>query len=131
MMLIVTSSPLGIVCRTAVFLARMVMPFSRSRSIESITRVATSWPLRNAPDCHSIASTRVVFPWSTCATMATLRRSERVGMPESLPSMDGGCRRPGNQDSLPVPGQPPDHAILPGRPERSRSQAVDAAGDGH
>ena len=29
--------------RTAVFLARIVMPFSRSRSIESITRSATSW----------------------------------------------------------------------------------------
>src|SRR4051812_33022436 len=25
-----------------------------------------------------MASTRVVFPWSTCATIATLRRSERV-----------------------------------------------------
>ncbi len=25
-------------CRTAVFLARIVMPFSRSRSLESITR---------------------------------------------------------------------------------------------
>ena len=28
---------------TAVFLARIVMPFSRSRSIESSTRSATSW----------------------------------------------------------------------------------------
>ncbi len=62
---------------TAVFLARIVMPFSRSRSIESITRSATSWLARNAPDCHSIASTSVVLPWSTCATIATLRRSWR------------------------------------------------------
>ena len=64
--------------RTAVFLARIVMPFSRSRSIESMTRSATSWLARKAPDCHSIASTSVVLPWSTCATMATLRRSSRA-----------------------------------------------------
>ena len=70
--------------RTAVFLARIVMPFSRSRSIESITRSATSWFARNAPDCQSIASTSVVFPWSTWATMATLRMSSRVGMPRRL-----------------------------------------------
>src|SRR3954463_4569688 len=56
------------------------MPRSRSRSIESITRSLTSWFSRKAPDCHSIASTRVVFPWSTWATMATLRRSSRRGM---------------------------------------------------
>src|SRR4051812_31868275 len=64
--------------RTAVFLARIVMPFSRSRSIESMTRSLTSWFSRNAPDCHSIASTSVVFPWSTWATIATLRRSSRT-----------------------------------------------------
>src|SRR6266851_2456913 len=63
---------------TAVFLARMVMPFSRSRSPESSTRSATCALARNAPDCHSIASTSVVLPWSTCATIATLRRSSRV-----------------------------------------------------
>src|SRR4051812_42174732 len=45
-----------------------------------MTRSLTSWFSRNAPDCHSIASTRVVFPWSTWATMATLRRSSRRGM---------------------------------------------------
>src|SRR5437868_2302598 len=66
--------------RTAVFLARMVMPFSRSRSIESRTRSATSWFSRNEPDCHSSASTSVVLPWSTCATIATLRRSSRRAM---------------------------------------------------
>src|SRR3954453_20910137 len=64
--------------RTAVFFARIVMPFSRSRSIESMTRSLTSWFSRNAPDCHSMASTRVVFPWSTWATIATLRRSSRT-----------------------------------------------------
>ena len=78
--MIVTELPSGRTWSTAVFLARMVMPFSRSRSIESITRFSTSWLARNAPDCQSIASTRVVFPWSTWAMMATLRRSARTGM---------------------------------------------------
>ena len=56
------------------------MPFSRSRSIESMTRSATSWFSRNEPDCQSIASTSVVLPWSTCATIATLRMSSRTGI---------------------------------------------------
>ena len=56
------------------------MPFSRSRSIESITRSFTSWFSRKAPDCHSIASTSVVLPWSTWATIATLRMSSRRAM---------------------------------------------------
>ena len=73
MMLILT--PLWM---TAVFLARMVMPFSRSRSPESMTRSLTDSLARNAPDCQSMASTRVVLPWSTWATMATLRMSSRV-----------------------------------------------------
>src|SRR5262245_38562060 len=64
---------------TAVFLARIVMPFSRSRSPESSTRSATRSFARKAPDCHSIASTSVVLPWSTWATIATLRMSSRVG----------------------------------------------------
>src|SRR3954454_18312162 len=55
----------------------MVLQFSRSRAIESITRSATSWLARNAADCQSMASTSVVLPWSTCATIATLRRSSR------------------------------------------------------
>ena len=32
------------------------------------------------PDCQSIASTSVVLPWSTWATIATLRMSSRVGI---------------------------------------------------
>src|SRR3954464_3328155 len=55
------------------------MPFSRSRSIESITRSFTSWLARNAPDCQSMASTSVVLPWSTWATIATLRRCAPAG----------------------------------------------------
>ena len=57
------------------------MPFSRSRSIESITRSTSAWFARKAPVWRSIASTRVVLPWSTWATIATLRRSWRVSMP--------------------------------------------------
>ena len=80
MMLMTASVPSGRRCLIAVFFARIVMPFSRSRSIESITRASMSAPSRNAPDCHSIESTSVVFPWSTWAMMATFRRSSRVGM---------------------------------------------------
>src|SRR6478609_4475115 len=57
------------------------MPFSRSRSPESMIRSATpasSWCAVKAPAWWSIASTSVVLPWSTCATMATFLRSERV-----------------------------------------------------
>src|SRR5271154_1719084 len=46
------------------------MPRSRSRSLESITRSATRWFSRNAPDCCSRRSTSVVLPWSTWAMMA-------------------------------------------------------------
>ncbi len=55
----------------------MVMPRSRSRSLESITRSATCWFSRKAPVCFSMPSTRVVLPWSTWAMMAMLRMSER------------------------------------------------------
>src|SRR3954468_17699727 len=59
------------------------MPFSRSRSIESMTRSRTepssAWCWEKTPDCQSIASTNVVLPWSTWAMIATLRRSSRVG----------------------------------------------------
>src|SRR6478609_2662069 len=60
---------------TEAALARMVIPRSRSRSLESIARSTTRWFSRYAPDCCSSRSTRVVLPWSTCAMMATLRRS--------------------------------------------------------
>src|SRR2546425_953298 len=57
----------------AVFLARIVMPRSRSSSFESMTRSTTSWLALKIPLCQSMASTRVVLPWSTCAMMAMLR----------------------------------------------------------
>src|ERR1700685_1207480 len=56
-----------------VALARMVMPRSRSRSLESSARSATRWFSRNEPDCCSRRSTRVVLPWSTWAIMAIWR----------------------------------------------------------
>ena len=59
---------------TEVALARMVMPRSFSRSLESMARSATRWLSRNEPDCLSSASTSVVLPWSTCAMIAILRR---------------------------------------------------------
>src|SRR4029450_8979827 len=48
-----------------VFFAMIVMPFSRSRSMESMTRCTTCSLARKMPDCQSMASTRVVLPWST------------------------------------------------------------------
>ncbi len=63
---------------TLVALARMVMPRSRSRSLESRARSTVAWLSRKAPDCLSSASTSVVLPWSTCAMMAMLRRSMRA-----------------------------------------------------
>src|SRR5208282_157738 len=56
-----------------VALARIVMPRSRSRSLESSTRSTTRWFSRNEPDCCSSRSTSVVLPWSTWAMMAILR----------------------------------------------------------
>ena len=42
---------------------------------------SSAWCALKAPDCQSIASTSVVLPWSTCATIATLRRSSRRALP--------------------------------------------------
>ena len=46
-------------------LARMVIPRSRSWSVESITRSTLSWWAANTPVADSMESTRVVLPWST------------------------------------------------------------------
>ena len=53
--------------------AEMVMPRSRSMSPLSITRSSTFSLARKVPACFNILSTRVVFPWSTCAIIAMLR----------------------------------------------------------
>ena len=69
---------------TAVFLARMVMPSFHSQ----ITRV--HHPIGDVrsgaerADCHSMASTRVVLPWSTCATIATFLISSRTPGPVQI-----------------------------------------------
>jgi len=65
---------------TVVCFAKIVIPFSRSRSPESRTRSTTAWFERKVPVCRSIASTRVVLPWSTWATIATFRRSCRTAV---------------------------------------------------
>src|SRR5262245_1894818 len=75
----------------AVFLAMMVMPFSRSRSIESMIRSATAWFSRKSPDCQSMASTRVVLPWSTWAMIAMLRMLSRCCISASY---HGPCTSP-------------------------------------
>ena len=58
---------------TDAHLERMVMPRSRSSSLESITRSTTCWLARNWPLWASSLSIRVVLPWSTWAMMAILR----------------------------------------------------------
>src|SRR2546425_5813261 len=72
----------------AVFLARIVMPRSRSSSFESITRSTTSWLALKMPLCRSMASTKVVLPWSTCAMMAMLRMLGFIGSPGRPPAVD-------------------------------------------
>ena len=63
---------------TAVFLERIVIPLSRSISLESMTRSATSWLSRNTPLCFKSSSTSVVLPWSTWAMIATFLISSLV-----------------------------------------------------
>jgi len=58
----------------AVFFDMIVMPRSRSRSIESMIRSVTCWFSRNVPLCRSIPSSSVVFPWSTWAMIAIFRK---------------------------------------------------------
>ena len=62
---------------TDVFLARMVMPRSRSISLLSIARSCVASFSRYTPDCFRSSSTSVVLPWSTWAIIATLRISMR------------------------------------------------------
>src|SRR5882672_11837338 len=51
----------------------MVMPRSRSRSLESMTRSTRCWCAAKVPDCRRSLSTSVVLPWSTWAMIARLR----------------------------------------------------------
>src|SRR6187397_2951290 len=45
-----------------------------------MTRSTTAWFERNVPVWRRRASTKVVLPWSTWATIATLRRSARTAV---------------------------------------------------
>ena len=58
---------------TAQFLARMVMPRSRSMALLSITVSTTFSCSAKVPDWRSSWSTMVVLPWSTWAMMAMFR----------------------------------------------------------
>src|SRR5262249_51202363 len=79
------------------------MPRSFSSSPESMTSSSTCWPTRKVPHCFRRASTSVVLPWSTCATIAIARRSARVvgGASMSKASIANGgayndCRQGGH-----------------------------------
>ena len=61
-------------------LARMVMPRSRSRSLESMAQSAMTSPARKLPAWRKNPSTKVVLPWSTWAMIAMLRTSRRRGV---------------------------------------------------
>ena len=63
---------------TAVFLERIVIPRSFSRSLESKARSPMSVCSSNVSDCLSNSLTKVVLPWSTWAIIATLRISSRL-----------------------------------------------------
>ena len=58
---------------TAQFLAKMVMPRSRSIALLSITVSTTFSCSAKVPDWRKSWSTMVVLPWSTCAMIAILR----------------------------------------------------------
>src|ERR1700679_2511439 len=77
---------------TLVHLARMVMPRSRSRSLESMARSSMCWFSRTEPDCLSSWSTSVVLPWSTWAIMAILRISMGRGAFGSARCIDAPLR---------------------------------------
>src|SRR5712672_1197524 len=80
--------------RIDVFLARIVMPRSRSSGLLSMTRSTSAAPARNTPAWRSIWSTSVVFPWSTWAIMATLRM-------DTATTLEGSCdvrERPGERE---------------------------------
>ncbi len=73
-MMLIRVSPAAPCHSTEVHLARMVIPRSRSWSLESMARSVVASLARNTPDWARSWSTRVVLPWSTWAMMAMLRR---------------------------------------------------------
>src|SRR5512143_1423652 len=78
-----------------VFFARIVIPRSRSRSFESITRSSTTSLARKVPDCFRRQSTSVVLPWSTCAMMAMFRMGIMAPRDAGTPRPAGEAERAG------------------------------------
>ena len=76
----------------AVFLERIVIPRSRSRSPESITRSATCSLERKMWLCCSMASTKVVLPWSTWAIIAIFLKFSFVLIGFSIPPINANKR---------------------------------------
>src|SRR4030067_996310 len=102
---------------TEAFFAVIVIPFSRSRSMESIARSGTTWFSRKMPLCRSIASTSVVLPWSTWAMIATFRRAGGGRRGDSLRErglgeLPGLAPPPRPAPDGPVPEDLPDHVDL-------------------
>src|SRR5687767_14326206 len=90
------------------FLARIVIPRSRSRSLESKMHSPTSWLARNSPLWRSRQSTSVVLPWSTWAMIAILRTSvRRMGVQgayvEDRASLTGGEAGGGERPEIIAP----------------------------
>jgi len=81
----------------------MVIPRSRSSALLSITRSPICWFSRKMWLCLSIASTSVVFPWSTWAMIATLRMLSRFTRVQSMPRPGWSVRaaRPIGRGSAP------------------------------
>src|SRR5690349_22834343 len=106
----------------------MVMPFSRSRSMESMARSAISPRAWDWLPWRSMASTRVVLPWSTWAMMATLRRSVRVCIPPLSPVFVAATFRGHNPEAVAdlVPHVPfgGRHRLLPTGSVRASSSGI-------
>ncbi len=92
--------------------------------------VASSPRCVSAPDCRSIASTRVVLPWSTWATMATLRKSTSASLAvwlpdhenERYPSLETAqARRPQAEEEV-LPQQAPLQALPGGDPQGAKAE---------
>ena len=66
-----------IVGNSSIF-ARIVIPRSFSRSLESIARSSNFLCSSSVCDCFKSSSTRVVFPWSTWAMIATFLISSKI-----------------------------------------------------
>src|SRR5262249_29567173 len=112
----------------AQFLARIVMPRSRSMSLESMMRSPRrSWAAK-VPDCLSRQSTRVVLPWSTCAMMAMLRIGRFMSVRRRLRSRDGRLAA-GGGEKRGAKGSRSARRMPPGRSAAARGDSAAAYPD--